>query len=79
MCVRDLGMTPLATIQSATLNAADLMDWTEKTGSVDAGKWANIIAVDGNPLSDVKLLQDVKFVMKAGRSIKASGSDKKTW
>jgi imidazolonepropionase-like amidohydrolase len=55
------------------------MDWTEKTGSVDAGKWADIIAVDGNPLSDVKLLQDVKFVMKAGRSIKASGSDKKTW
>jgi imidazolonepropionase-like amidohydrolase len=64
--VRDLGMTPLAAIQSATLNAADLMNWTDKTGSLDAGKWADIIAVDGDPLKDVKLLQNVKFVMKAG-------------
>ena len=64
--VRDLGMTPLAAIQSATVNAADLMNWTDKTGSLDAGKWADIIAVDGDPLKDVKLLQDVKFVMKAG-------------
>ena len=64
--VRDLGMTPLAAIQSATVNAADLMGWTKKTGSLDAGKWADIIAVDGNPLTDIKLLQNVKFVMKAG-------------
>ena len=70
MCVRDLGMTPLATIQSATLNAADLMDWTEKTGSVDAGKWADIIAVDGDPLQDVTTLQHVKFVMKGGAVVK---------
>ncbi len=72
--VRDLGMTPLAAIQSATLNAADLMGWTEKTGSLDAGMWADIIAVDGNPLSDVKLLQDVKFVMKAGVVYKGVGA-----
>jgi imidazolonepropionase-like amidohydrolase len=72
--VRDLGMTPLAAIQSATLNAADLMNWTDKTGSLDAGKWADIIAVDGNPLSDVKLLQDVKFVMKAGVVYKGIGA-----
>ncbi len=64
--VRDLGMTPLAAIQSATVNAADLMNWTDRAGSVEVGKWADIIAVDGNPLSDVKLLQDVKFVMKSG-------------
>jgi len=64
--VRDLGMTPLAAIQSATLNAADLLGWTAKTGSLDPGKWADIIAVDGNPLTDIKLVQDVKFVMKAG-------------
>src|ERR1700742_761466 len=64
--VRDLGMTPLAAIQTATVNAADLLGWTDKTGSLDTGKWADIIAVDGNPLADVKLLQDVKFVMKAG-------------
>ena len=64
--VRDLGMTPLAAIQSATVSAADLLGWSDKTGSLDPGKWADIIAVDGNPLSDVKLLQDVKFVMKSG-------------
>jgi imidazolonepropionase-like amidohydrolase len=64
--VRDLGMTPLAAIQTATVNAADLMGWTDRTGSLDAGKWADVIAVDGNPLQDVKLLQDVQFVMKAG-------------
>ena len=74
--VRDLGMTPLAAIQSATLNAADLMNWTDKTGSLDAGKWADIIAVDGDPLKDVKLLQDVKFVMKAGVVYKGVGVGK---
>jgi imidazolonepropionase-like amidohydrolase len=72
--VRDLGMTPLAAIQSATLNAADLMNWSDKTGSLDAGKWADIIAVDGNPLSDIKLLQDVQFVMKAGVIYKGIGA-----
>ncbi len=64
--VRDLGMTPLAAIQSATMNAADLMNWTDRAGSLEVGKWADIIAVEGNPLSDVRLLQDVKFVMKGG-------------
>lgn len=64
--VRDLGMKPLEAIQTATANAADLMGWSDRTGSLDAGKWADIIAVSGNPLADVKLLQDVKFVMKAG-------------
>jgi imidazolonepropionase-like amidohydrolase len=72
--VRDLGMTPLAAIQSGTINAADLMNWSDKTGSLDAGKWADIIAVDGNPLSDVKLLQDVKFVMKSGIVYKGIGA-----
>ena len=74
--VRDLGMTPLAAIQSATLNAADLMNWTDKTGSLDAGKWADIIAVDGDPLKDIKLVQDVKFVMKAGVVYKGAGLGK---
>ena len=72
--VRDLGMTPLQAIQSATLNAADLMNWTEKTGSLEPRKWADIIAVEGNPLSDVKLLQNVKFVMKSGVVYKSLGN-----
>jgi imidazolonepropionase-like amidohydrolase len=64
--VREYNMTPLAAIQSATLNAADLMGWTDKTGSLDAGKWADLIAVDGDPLKDVRILQHVPFVMKSG-------------
>lgn len=70
--VRDLGMTPLAAIQTATVNASELLGWQAKTGSLDAGKWADVIAVDGDPLKDVKLLQDVKFVMKAGVVYKGS-------
>jgi imidazolonepropionase-like amidohydrolase len=64
--VRDIHMTPLAAIQSATVNAADLLGITDKAGSLDAGKWADMIAVDGDPLKDVRLFQDVKFVMKSG-------------
>ncbi len=64
--VNQLGMAPLTALQTATLNAADLMGWTAKTGSLEAGKWADIIAVDKNPLDDVRVLQNVKFVMKAG-------------
>ena len=72
--VRDLGMTPIAAIQTATLNAADLMGWTAHVGSLEPGKWADIIAVDGNPLDNIKLLQDVKFVMKAGVVYKGPGA-----
>ena len=64
--VNQLGMAPLAALQTATVNAADLMGWTAKTGSLEPGKWADIIAVEKNPIDDVRTLQDVKFVMKAG-------------
>ncbi len=64
--VNQMGMSPLAALQTATINAVDLMGWTEKTGTLEPGKWADIIAVDRNPLDDIRVLQDVKFVMKAG-------------
>ncbi len=64
--VRDYGMSPLAALQSGTLNAADLMGWTDRAGSLDAGKWADIIAVEGDPLKDIRILQHVPFVMKSG-------------
>jgi imidazolonepropionase-like amidohydrolase len=59
-------MPPLAAIQTATLNAADLMGWSDKVGALETGKWADIIAVKGDPLRDIKLLQHVSFVMKSG-------------
>jgi len=64
--VNQMGMSPLAALQTATINAADLMGWTAKTGTLEPGKWADILAVDKNPLDDIRVLQDVKFVMKAG-------------
>jgi imidazolonepropionase-like amidohydrolase len=53
-------------IQAATINAADLLGEKERLGSVTAGKFADIIAVEGNPLQDVTLLENIKFVMKDG-------------
>lgn len=64
--VREYGMTPLQAIQSATLNAADLMSWTDHVGSLEPGKWADIIAVKGDPLQDIRAVQHVPFVMKSG-------------
>jgi imidazolonepropionase-like amidohydrolase len=64
--VNQMGMTPLAALQSATTHAADLMGWSNKIGSLEPGHWADIIAVEQNPLSDVRVLQHVPFVMKSG-------------
>jgi imidazolonepropionase-like amidohydrolase len=64
--VNQFGMSPLQGIQTGTINAADLMGWTDKIGTIEPGKWADIIAIDGDPLKDVKLLQHVNFVMKSG-------------
>lgn len=60
------GMTSMQAIQSATINAADLMGWKNKVGSIAVGKFADIIAVDGDAAADATLLTKVKFVMKGG-------------
>jgi len=60
------GMTPMQAIQSATVNAADLIGHSELFGSITAGKSADIIAVKGDPLADIRLLEHVAFVMKEG-------------
>ena len=65
-----LGMTPLQAIQTATINDADLLGWSDKVGTLEPGKWADIIAIDGDPLQDITALQHVKFVMKGGDVVK---------
>jgi len=66
----ELGLTPLEAIRAATINAADLMGWQDRVGAIEPGKFADLIAVDGNPLVDISVLQNVKFVMKGGAVIK---------
>jgi len=61
-----MGMTPLQAIQSATLSAADLMAWSDRVGSLEPGHYADLIAVQGDPLKDITELERVKFVMKGG-------------
>jgi imidazolonepropionase-like amidohydrolase len=60
------GMSPIQAIQSATINAADLLGWKGKVGSIKAGKLADIIATSENPLENITALENVKFVMKGG-------------
>ena len=64
------GMTPMQAIQAATNNAADLLGHASELGSVKPGKYADIIAVVGDPLTDIHLLVNVKFVMKDGKIYK---------
>jgi imidazolonepropionase-like amidohydrolase len=64
------GMTPMQAIQAATSNAADLLGHSSEIGSIKPGKYADVIAVDGDPLEDVSLLENVQFVMKDGKIYK---------
>jgi imidazolonepropionase-like amidohydrolase len=67
------GLTPMAAIQSATSSAADLLGWAGRVGRVAPGLYADIIAVNGDPLSDITELERVQFVMKGGVVFKANG------
>jgi len=64
------GLTPMQAIQAATINAADLLGWQQKAGSIAPGKYADIIAVENNPLDDIKAMEKVSFVMKGGEVYK---------
>src|SRR5271170_2280416 len=65
-----MGLTPLQSIQAATVNAADLIGWSDRVGTLESGKFADIVAVQGDPLADVRVLESVRFVMKGGEVIK---------
>ena len=64
------GMTPMQAIQAATSNAADLLGHSDQLGSIKPGKYADIVALPGDPLTNIRLLEDVKFVMKDGKIYK---------
>jgi imidazolonepropionase-like amidohydrolase len=65
------GMKPIDAIRAATLNAADLMGWKDKVGDLAPGHYADLVAVPGDPLEDVRVLEHVPFVMKGGEVVKS--------
>ena len=71
------GMTPLQAIQASTVNAADLLGSAKDTGTIEAGKFADIVAVSGDPLKDITAMEHVTFVMKGGELIKDEVHPKK--
>jgi imidazolonepropionase-like amidohydrolase len=64
------GMTPMQAIRTATTTAAELLGWSDKMGSIEPGKWADLVAVSGDPLKDITELQRVQFIMKSGSVFK---------
>ncbi|HET8663848.1 MAG TPA: amidohydrolase family protein, partial [Nocardioides sp.] len=66
------GQTPVEAIRSATVHAAELMGWPDRVGRIEPGLYADLIAVAGDPTDDVRLLEDVAFVMKGGEVVRDS-------
>jgi imidazolonepropionase-like amidohydrolase len=64
------GLTPMQAIQAATTNAADLIGWADRVGSIEPDKFADLIAVQEDPTADVTVLEHVKFVMKGGQIVR---------
>ncbi len=62
----ELGLTPMQAIQTATTSAAELIGQEDKLGSVQAGKYADVVAVSSDPLKDISVLENISFVMKGG-------------
>jgi imidazolonepropionase-like amidohydrolase len=62
----DYGMTPMQAIRSGTVVPAELLGWSDKMGTIEPGKWADMVAVSGDPLKDITEVERVKFVMKGG-------------
>src|SRR6202035_1826529 len=67
------GMTPIEALKAATINGAELMGRSKDIGSIEPGKYADIVAVDGDPLSDITVMEKVAFVMKGGEVYKPVG------
>jgi imidazolonepropionase-like amidohydrolase len=64
------GMTPMQAIQSATIRAAELLGKDDELGSIAPGRFADLVAVDGNPLNDITALENVAHVLKGGNTVR---------
>jgi imidazolonepropionase-like amidohydrolase len=69
------GMTPIQAIRAATIDAAHLMTWEDRVGSIEPGKLADLVAVKGDMTEDVSLLEHVAFVLKGGEVLRSAAAD----
>jgi len=68
--LRDAGMPPLDVIRAVTVNAAEMLGWLDRIGSIEPGKFADLVAVAGDPIADITELEHVRFVMKGGQTVR---------
>jgi len=68
--MQEYGIPPSEVLRDATFNAAELLGWSDRVGTLTAGKFADLIALDGDPLKDVNELNKVRFVMKGGTVVR---------
>jgi imidazolonepropionase-like amidohydrolase len=63
-------MPPLDVIRAITVNAAEMLGWQDRVGAIEAGKFADLVAVSGDPIADITELERVRFVMKDGQVVR---------
>ena len=68
--LREAGMPSLDILRAVTSNAAEMLGWQDRVGAVEPGKFADLIAVTGDPIADIGALEQVRFVMKGGQVIR---------
>jgi imidazolonepropionase-like amidohydrolase len=68
--LRNAGMPPLDIVRAVTTNAAELLGWTDRVGAIEPGKFADLVAVAGDPVADISELERVRFVMKDGQVVR---------
>ena len=74
--LHEAGMPSLDVIRAITTNAAEMLGWQDRIGSIEAGKFADLIAVAGDPVADISELERVRFVMKDGKVIRNDFQEK---
>ena len=68
--LRAAGMPPLDVIRAITVNAAEMLGWQDRIGSIEPGKFADLVAVAGDPIADITEIERVRFVMKGGQVVR---------
>jgi imidazolonepropionase-like amidohydrolase len=68
--LRPAGVSALGVIRAITVNAAEMLGWSDRVGAIEPGKFADLVAVSGDPLADITELERIRFVMKDGKVVR---------